>query len=232
MPARARCIDAQGQSVFDRRVTIGELAALIGQTADRSHAKRARLVALSGIDGSGKTHLAAELDARLQRCGIRTAVIGVDPWQTAKSHRIQSHDGGRTFYERAIRWGELFDTLIDPLVQMRSIDRVFEARRNDNDLLYPKHYRFENVEVVLLEGIFLFRRQLIARYDLTVWVDCGFDAALARAKTRNQEGLPLEKIEREYREIYFPAQRLHFQLDGPRDAADLILPNEGVRLHA
>lgn len=232
MPARARCIDAQGQSVVDRRVTLGELAVLIGQTADRSHAKRARLVALSGIDGSGKTHLAAELGARLQRCGIRTAVIGADPWQTAKSHRIQPHDPGRAFYERAVRWDALFDTLIDPLVQMRGIDRVFEARRDDNDLLYPKHYRFEDVEVVLLEGIFLFRRELIARYDLTVWVDCGFDAALARARARNQEGLPVEEIEREYREIYFPAQRLHFELDRPRDAADLILPNEGSHPHA
>lgn len=226
MPSEARCLDAGGRSVIDRRVTLSQLASLLGQGAARARSTRARLVALSGIDGSGKSHLAAELGTRLERCGIRTAVIGVDPWQSAKSHRIQPRDPGRAFYERAIRFEALFETLVDPLVRTRGIDRVFEARRNDNDLVYPKHYRFEDIELVILEGIFLLRADLVPRYDLSVWVDCSFETALARAHARNQEGLSAGDIEREYGEIYFPAQRLHFALDSPRDTADLVLPND------
>jgi uridine kinase len=225
---RADCATARARptSTDDRRSTLVALAERIAHLVRRGPRTRAQLVAVSGIDGSGKSFLAEQIESALALRGVRTALIGIDPWQNARAQRIGARDPARTFYDHAIRWDALFETVVQPLVAQRGLDVIVEGRRTDNDLTYPKHYRFSAVEVVLLEGIFLLRRDFVHRYDLSAWVDCSFETALARALARNQEGLPPAEIEREYAEIYFPAQRLHAALDAPRDAAHVILPND------
>jgi len=189
---------------------------------------RALLVGVSGIDGSGKGFISERLADNLQRRGLRVARIGIDPWQNPQSRRLSSRDSGRHFYEHAIRWHDLFDRVIDPLVATRSIDTVETVIRTDVDRYFPKQYRFNDVDVVLLEGIFLFRRDLARRFDARLWIDCSFATALARAQARNQEGRSPAEIDRDYGNIYFAAQNLHFALDAPREHAHLILRNDEV----
>lgn len=78
----------------------------------------------------------------------------------------------------------------------------------------------------MLEGIFLLKREFRGHYDLSLWVECGFETALERAIARGQEGLPEAETIAAYRTIYFPAQELHFARDDPKAAATLILGND------
>jgi uridine kinase len=48
-------------------------------------------------------------------------------------------------------------------------------------------YEFREVDVILLEGIFLLKQELRAHYDLSIWIDCSFKTALARAIARARE---------------------------------------------
>ena len=92
---------------------------------------------------------------------------------------------------------------------------------------YRKHtYKFKNVSVILVEGIFLFKRGYRKLFDLAIWIDCSFPTALARALARSQEGLPLAGMITAYETIYFPAQRIHLDRDDPRSSADLVLNND------
>ena len=79
---------------------------------------------------------------------------------------------------------------------------------------------------MLVEGIYLLRRDLRAHYDVAAWVECSFATALERALARGQEGLAPEETIRAYRTIYFPAQEIHFARDEPRAAASTILTND------
>ena len=187
---------------------------------------RALLVAVSGIDGCGKGYITEQLESRLTRRGLRVAAIGIDFWHHPLSIRFGSRPSGAHFYEHAFRWNELFDGLVDPLMRRRSVDVVVNAIRTDVDRYFPRLYRFEGVDVVLLEGIFLFKREFVRRYDLRLWVDCSFETALARAHLRNQEGLSASALQRDFQTVYFPAQRLHFERDDPRSHADLIIGND------
>jgi uridine kinase len=215
--------DASDQRV----VTLDELAPIVAHMARTSRGMQPKVVAISGIDGSGKSHVAAGLEAQLKASGIRTAVIGVDLWHTSRAERFAPLDSARVFYEHAFRWPEFFSALVDPLVRQRSFDRELEVRRLEDDSLYSKRYEFREIEIVLIEGIFLLRREYVDRYDVRVWIDCSFETALARALARNQEQLPRLDLERDYREVYFAAQRLHFDCDHPRRAADFIVANDG-----
>jgi uridine kinase len=194
------------------------------------HARRARrrapLIGLSGIDGSGKTTLAAALAAALGHRGTHAAVVTVDPWHAPASIRFNAADPARHFYRYAFRWEELFERLIDPLRRRRSLSLSLPLLRLADDSWYEHAYEFSDVDVVILEGIFVLRRLLRRRYDAAVWIDCSFETALRRALARNQEGLDEAALRRDYATIYAPAQRLHLRRDQPLAGADVVVNND------
>src|SRR5205809_592232 len=101
------------------------------------------------------------------------------------------------------------------------------VRFHQQDL--AKHFyenAFRNIDIILLEGIFLFKPMYRDHFDLKVWIDCSFATALRRAMARGQEGLPPREAKRAFETIYFPAQRIHLARDNPRKAADYIFPND------
>jgi uridine kinase len=87
-------------------------------------------------------------------------------------------------------------------------------------------YEFHDIDVILLEGIFLLTRERRGHFDLSVWIECGFGTALTRALARRQEGLTAAETAAAYRRIYFPAQLIHFERDQPREAADVTILND------
>lgn len=185
----------------------------------------ARLVAVSGIDASGKGLLAGALAAELEARGRRVATIGLDDWHEPPEVRFGTPPGEH-FYRNAFDFERLFSHVIEPLQAHRALR--LEAVRPHPHTGRPLEiaYDFFDVDVVLVEGVFLLRRDLAPYYDVRLWVDCSFATALARALARNQEGLPEDRLRADYARIYFPAQRLHESLDRPRAAADVVVPND------
>jgi uridine kinase len=187
---------------------------------------RALLVAISGIDGAGKGHVARQVEASLTARGVRVAAVSVDPWLRLPRERFNPADPARHFYERAIRFEEMFQTLVLPLRDRRSIRIEADAAEETATAYHRRLWEFEDVDVVLLEGIYLFRRAYRSHYDLACWLDCSFETALERAIARGQEGLGPEETVGAYRSIYFPAQEIHLARDAPRESADVVLSND------
>ncbi len=187
---------------------------------------RALLVAISGIDASGKGHVATQLTAALRRLGQRTVVINVDGWLNLPAVRFSDREPGRHFYEHALRLDEMFARLVVPLRDNRRI-RVTVDHAEEKATMYRRQvYDFPEVDIVLLEGIFLLKPAFRQFYDLSVWIDCTFETALERGIARGQEGLPPDETASAFETIYFPAQRIHLEHDRPREAASFILRND------
>jgi uridine kinase len=214
--SRSRCLNG-----VDLERAVDTIAARAGQR------RRALLVAISGIDGSGKSTLAAKAAELLEGRGLRTACITLDPWHTPWPMRHNADDPGAHFYRHAFRFDELFARLITPLQRHRSIRLTLDLIRLVDDAWVEHTYDFRDVDVILLEGIFLLRRGLRRRYDLAFWVECSFETALARALGRNQEGQSEARLRDDYRRIYFAAQRIHIARDMPAAHADGVIVNDG-----
>lgn len=207
---------------------IGPLVERIRRTRAAVPPSRAALVAISGIDGSGKGFVAERVAAALEAGGLRAAVVAVDGWLNLPDKRFGKEDPGGHFYRHAVRFEEMFGRLVLPLRDGRSC-HVEVDFAEETATRYRRHvYDVADCDVVLLEGIFLLKRELRGHYDLSVWIACGFETALRRAVARCQEGLPPERTIEAYRTIYFPAQRLHFERDDPREAAGMILDNDAA----
>ena len=188
---------------------------------------RSLLVGISGIDGSGKGYLAKQLEAHLALYAVTSATLNVDGWLNLPKKRFDRNAPAVNFYENSIRFDEFFEQLVIPLRDQRSVHLVADfVEETASD--YRKHtYDFRDVSVVLVEGIFLFKPRYRHCFDLTIWIDCSFPTALARAIDRAQEGLSPASTIAAYETIYFPAQRIHLAQDKPRENADLIFENNG-----
>jgi uridine kinase len=188
--------------------------------------RRSTLVAISGIDGSGKGYLTREIDRHLRDRGFTVAVVNIDGWLRLPHERFSSTRPAEHFYTNAFRFGDMFEKLVVPLRERRWVSVEADFAEETASAYRKFHYQFSDIDIILLEGIYLLKREYQHHHDVSLWIDCSFDTALKRAVARAQERLPPEETVRAYRQIYFPAQELHFWRDSPRQAASLILDND------
>ncbi len=186
----------------------------------------ALLVALSGIDGSGKGYVAARVAERLRAAGTAVAEFNVDGFLSLPAIRFGAVDPARHFYEHAIRFDATFCDLVEPPRRDRRIDGTLDDTEETATAYRPQRSVFHDVDVILVEGIYLLKRELRPRDDRALWLDCSFDTALERALARSQEGLSRDETIRAYRTLYFPAQEIHFERDRPREGADAVIAND------
>jgi len=188
--------------------------------------QHALLVGISGIDASGKGFVTERIAESLQKRRIKLAVISADGWLNLQHVCFHQQDLAKHFYESAIRFDEMFERVILPLRGTRNVN-VESDFTEESATTFRKHrYAFRNIEIILLEGIFLFKPMYRDHFDLKIWIDCSFATALRRAIARGQEGLPPQETKRAFEIVYFPAQRIHLMRDNPSKAADIVFTNE------
>lgn len=215
---------------------LSPLVAAIVSAAAKVAPRRALLVGISGIGGSGKGYLAERLVAHLRAASQSAALIPGDDWLAAPSVRFDRGRSPENYYERAMRLENLFARLIVPLVRDRAVDVSFQGAHTASiESMRPVRIAHRDINIVVLEGVYLFKRgerggMTRDAFDLRCWVDCTFETALERALERGQENLPPDLARAEYEQVYFPAQRIHTQIDAPRDCAHAIIVNDH-RLH-
>jgi uridine kinase len=204
---------------------ISELASAI---ADKYHAHRSETaftVAISGIDAAGKGHISRLLENELTTRGYRVALINTDPWQNPIAIRLQKKDPAQNLYEHIFKWDEFFEQLIFPFQKNKSIYLETKGIRTNEDIYYPLIYDYNDIDILLIEGILLFKKKYLSCYDYKIWINSSFETGLKRAVKRNVEGLAEEELIHDYHTFYYPAQRYHFEKDDPVRNADLIFDN-------
>jgi len=189
-------------------------------------AERCALVAITGIDGCGKGYVAAQIVHALQAQGVHTANINVDGWLNLPDRRFDERNPAEHFYQHAIRFEQLFSQLIMPLRDQREVRLEAEYAEETANAYRTHVYEYRDIEVIVLEGIYLLKQAFQRYYDLSVWIKCSFATALERAVARAQEGLPPAATIAAYRRVYFPAQEIHFVRDDPEAAATVCINND------
>jgi uridine kinase len=204
---------------------LNSIAQRITDLHNQLPAEQPLLAGISGIDASGKGYVTRQI-AELLNPNLNIAVINVDGWLNLPHIRFSETDPGRHFNRNALRLDEMFDRLVLPLKRDHRIDLTYDHTDETASDYRSERIILNSIDVILLDGIFLFQPRFLAHFDLTVWIECSFETALERAVSRSQEGLTREDTVKAYETIYFPAQQVHFEVDHPQSIADITFSNE------
>ncbi|MDJ0643763.1 MAG: hypothetical protein QNJ15_13195 [Erythrobacter sp.] len=179
------------------------------------------IVGISGIDASGKTTLAAKLVEELRLGEMPVCLLSIDDFLSERSIRRAGPDRSLSYYERGFEWDTFFG-LIDEIGRVQRVDTIVPTRCQETDRIISRQIDIQPPTVVVVEGVFLFKRPYQSLFHLPYWLEIGFFEGLARARARERDWQnygSLEEIDRQYLNRFYPAQSRHFALDDPKSVA-------------
>jgi uridine kinase len=202
------------------------------ESATSSHPLR---VAVDGPPAAGKTTLADELALLLRTRGREVIRASTEGFHLPRAQRYRRGEfSPEANYHDSFDYEALRQVLLDPLGP--DGDRRYRRAVYDIDTdaaLSPPVTAASADAVLLLDGVFLLRPELIDRWDLSIFVSVAFEQALDRARIRDLARLgSTTEVERRFRARYIPAQKLYFAGARPTDHADIIVHNDEPRLPA
>jgi len=181
------------------------------------------LVAFDGPDAAGKTTLAGAVAGHVSR---PTLCASGDGWHNPRDVRLRRGAESPEGYYR-----DSFD--LDAL--QRDLLTPFCSGAPD---VRPAGYDYEREQPVqerravatdaalLFDGVFLLRPELVATWDLTVYLHVSEEVTLTRALLRDRHLFGEEAaVRRRYGRRYRPGQALYRDEAKPHEVADVLLDN-------
>jgi uridine kinase len=204
-----------------RSRVIEALGAEIEATTSRSRFSR---VAVDGVDGAGKTFLADELAQALRVRGVPTVRVSVDGFHHPREIRYRR---GRTdpegFFRDSYDYGSFVSLVLEPLAPGGS--GVYTQAVHDVDA-ERRAARVTAVAppgaVLVVDGIFLHRDELVAFWDYSIWLDVPFEVSIPRGAQRGF-GDPDPASPANHR--YVEGQRIYMRECAPAERATVIVDN-------
>ncbi len=188
-------------------------------------------VAIDGIDAAGKTTLAEELVAPLELMGRQVVRASIDGFHRPRKERYRrGKDSPEGYYYDSFDDAAVRRELLEPLGpggDRRYRTAAFDYRKDapvESPLLEASRDA-----VLLFDGVFLLRPELVGCWDLTIFVHIGFETSLARALERDLSLFSdVEAVRERYEKRYIPGQELYFAESRPQKKAAIVVFNEDV----
>ncbi len=183
-------------------------------------------VAVDGLMASGKTTIAREISNRLKLEGVNVIQASVDDFFNSREVRYaKGFESAIGCYQDTVNIKGLIDFLLKPLYQNRKIKRAIF----DSELNKPTDCPWVEVapdSILVFEGLFLHRPELIEFWDFSIFLKVEEHMALTRASERDLALFSsLEELEHKHRVRYSPAQQYYISHVDPELKATCTINN-------
>jgi uridine kinase len=180
------------------------------------------LVAVDGVDGSGKTTFAQQLATRYAECGRTAHVVHLDDFLNPRAVRYQlGRDSPEGFFRDTYDLSTFTTNVLEPLRHEGS--RSIVCRAFDHRTDQPVHEDPTVVAanaVVIVEGMFLHRDELADVWDMSVFLDVPFAVSVARMAERDGTSPDDPSVGR-----YVDGQRIYLTACNPSRRATHLVAN-------
>jgi uridine kinase len=186
-------------------------------------------VAIDGPPAAGKTTLADELGDALRAHGRFVVRASIESFLLPRAQRYRRGElSAEACYHDSFDLDALHRALLDPLGP--GGDRLFRREVYDRitDSAVSEPMTSAPVDAVLIfEGVFLMRPELVDDWDLSIFVSASPEETLRRARVRDEAlyGTP-DDVEQRFRSRYLPSQRFYLDTVRPTDLVDIVVRND------
>lgn len=184
-------------------------------------------MAVDGVDGAGKTVFAGELAACLRSAGRAVVCISADDFHHPRAIRHRrGRDSPEGFWLDTYDYAALRERVLVPLGPGGSR----RYRRASHDLatdlfVHPPEEQAPPGAVVILDGLFLHRDELVAGWDLSIFLRVPFTVSVPRMAERDgtEPDPDHPSVAR-----YVQGQQRYFAACAPEERADLVVDNSDL----
>jgi len=209
--------------IFDRKLPIFEK--IIKEVSNRKNKNNPFVVGINGIDTSGKTKFAKALSQFLINNKYKVQIINLDDFHNPKSIRSSGANEVENYFNKGFDINTIIKKLLIPIRDKGNFSTTLTLLNLHTDKYETrKHFSFSKNTIVIFEGVFLFRKELIPYIDYKIFIDIPFKESMDRAIARD---VPIfgERIIKKYNEKYLPAQKKYLEEFSPAKVADIIIDN-------
>jgi uridine kinase len=189
-------------------------------------AGRVRRVAVDGVDGAGKTHFADALGVELTARGAKVIRVSADGFlNPPRTRHRRGRDSPEGFYRDSFDYGRMVRMLLDPLSPRGNreyIREVYDVRREREVRRLPELAEVD--AILVLDGIFMHRDELLRFWDYSVWLEVPFEVSVPRAAKRGIGVMNADPDSPKNRR-YVDGQKLYIAECHPRDRATVAIDN-------
>ena len=206
-------------TIFDRRSPIFQK--IIEDIKIRKQKDKPFIIGVNGVDCSGKTTFAWDLETYLKNRGYPTQIIAIDDFHNPKSVRYSGEDQAYNYFFKSFNVEMLAEKLFKPIRENGKVITKLKLLNVENDKYeIIRRYKVTPETIVITEGVFLFRKELALFIDYKVYLDIPFEESKRRAVIRDAAA-SLQKYETKYH----PAQIKYIEQYAPAAQADIVIEN-------
>ena len=211
-----------------RKQVLTELAEKIVAVDFLDHPIR---VAIDGVDASGKTTLADELASLIEERSRPVIRASVDSFHNPREVRYQRGvNSPEGYYLDSFDYASLLQNILIPLGPGGNRKYRRAVFNFQEDAVNPEPWEVAPIDSILLfDGVFLLRPELIQYWDFSIFVDVDFDVSVPRAVARDiaqsKEKLSPQTVLAKYNHRYVPGQKIYLVQAHPEEKADVVIKN-------
>lgn len=213
--------------IMERQRAISKLA----DTIFRIRLDHPVRIGIDGVDASGKTMLANELVKPIQEKGRDAIRISIDRFHNPKEIRYRKgRNSPEGYYEDSFNHEAIISHALEPLGptgDLKYKPECFDFVSNSE--IRCLHLNANKDSILLFDGVFLHRPQLLSYWDFTVFVHASFDTTIKRAQKRDLHLFGTsERLYEMYSQRYIPGQRIYLETAVPEEKANAIFYNDDI----
>lgn len=184
-------------------------------------------VAINGIEGTGKTCFANELQEYLSSKENPVIHVSIDGFHYNKTHRYkQGKDSALGYYQDAYDENSFTQKVLlasqqePPTITTATHDLETDEYLNLAPIEIPKN------TILITDGAYLFKSTYLPHWDFKVYLKTDFETAQDRGIKRDAELLGgIELAKEKYINRYHLASKIYIEENNPESIADLLIDN-------
>ncbi len=201
---------------------------IIQQKLARRSKEQPFLLAIDGVDCSGKTTFARNLTIWLKAFGHHIIQSSIDDFHNPREIRHHNGSTPESYYNDSFDYNALKHVLLDPLQHPQN--RPFKTAVFDHLTDQKIDQLWQNAPddaVLVFEGVFLHRPELAGYWDYSVFLDVSWETVLERARKRDGHLFASpDELDKLYHERYIPGQKIYFHEAHPKYRANLVIESD------
>lgn len=182
------------------------------------------IIGIDGLGGSGKSTISEVIKNTLINDDINTVLLHIDDFIHPRNVRYnENYEEWECYKYLQWRYDYLIKEIIKPVKKGRAFSGKIEIYDKENDTYIMQDLEIPLGTVVIIEGIFLQRKELAGIFDYMVYIDVSEKERLERVIKRDSYIGDEGQIRKKYENRYFPAERKYTDSYSPRDNADIVI---------